>query len=80
MMFTPNIIAALALAFLGGMVFALIIIRVADIRRQHRIDRIALPQYDLNNPINGGQPLPEDVIMTEEGIPLYRVRPLRQEV
>lgn len=74
-MFTTEIIIAMSLCFVGGMVFAMIVGNIRKMRKQHKIDQIYLPQYDVNNPINGGQPLPEDTIVTEEGIVLYRIHP-----
>ena len=72
-----NIWLALALDFAAGAVFGLLITRVHDLRKQKKIERVFLPQFDPNNPMNGGA-RPEDVIETEEGITLYRVRPPRE--
>ena len=69
-----NIIMALVLDFVAGAVFGLLITRLYDVRKQNKIDRVFLPQFDPNNPLNGGA-RPEDVIETEEGITLYRIHP-----
>ena len=62
-----NIIIALVLAFLTGMVFALIITTIHDRRRRRKIERINLPNYDPNNRINCGKAQPEDIIQTQYG-------------
>jgi hypothetical protein len=69
-----NIIMALVLTFVAGMVFGLFVVRLHDLRKQKKIENIYLPSFDPNNPMNGGA-RPEDVIETEEGIALYRIRP-----
>ena len=68
-----NIYIAMALLFLMGVVSGIMIHIIHVNRKQNKIDRIYLPEYDPNNPLNGGT-RPEDVIHTEYG-DLYRIRP-----
>lgn len=73
-----NCYIAIALSYLVGVVTALIILNVKQIRHQKKLDRIFVPPFDLHNPINRqGLGEDEDAIVTPYGT-LYRIRPPRE--
>lgn len=76
MMNEMAIYLAMALTFIAGIMTAIL---VGSIRKSYRAYKATqpLPEYDPNNPLNGGY-RPGDVIHTEEGITLYRIRPPRE--
>lgn len=68
-----NVYIAMALLYVMGILSGIMFCIIHENRKQRKIDRIYLPEYDPNNPLNGG-PRPEDVIHTEYG-DLYRIHP-----
>ena len=68
-----NSYIALGLMFLMGLISGIMIHIIYVARKQRKIERIYLPEYDPRNPLNGG-PRPEDTIHTEYG-DLYYIHP-----
>lgn len=75
----PSIYYIIALIYLMGITTGLIFANIRERRHQKKIERIYLPEYDRNNPINGGTARAPETVETEYGT-LYVIHPGNMEV